>query len=190
MIFEVISWILVAAGACSLFYVLFTVLYNRPRHTLEDLPEFLQPLDLDKLQELLDPATEWELRRSLSKAEFKQVQRKRFWLYIQYLRKMTNNARVLIEFANETLDDSPPSVRANLVAIQQEAVSVRMYALVIAFKIHVLLFFRMQTYGWLFQLRGFSDLDGIESYERLKTNATQFFLSAPFGNIEQLVSSL
>jgi hypothetical protein len=73
MIFEVITWAMVALGACSIFFFLFLLVYQPRQHTLEDLPEFLQPLDIDGLRNLLDPVYECNLRQNLIKAEFKEI---------------------------------------------------------------------------------------------------------------------
>jgi hypothetical protein len=191
MIFEVITWATVAAGVFSTLVTFFWMLHRPSEPTLEDLPEFLQRLDLDKLRNLLSAASECDLRESLTKAEFKKVQRQRFWMYIQCLRKMANNARVLIDFANAQIEHGDMGdKRAILELILQEAVAVKAYAVLMKVKVYILLFLRIEAYSWLFQQRQLSGLDGIERYERMKTVATQFFLSEAQYNLEQLIESL
>jgi hypothetical protein len=103
---------------------------------------------------------------------------------------MLNNSRVLLEFVNGKIRQNDPELSTILGAIEQEALAVRFYALCMTLRVHILLFCRLQAHSWLFQLRQLSGRDGIESYERMKTLATQLFLRTANTNMERLIESL
>jgi hypothetical protein len=80
--------------------VMFASVLNQKRllSSDEDLFSLIQlmlPVNLDRMQELFDPAAEWNLRSRNSPEAFKLIQRNRRRLAIQYASHMYRNAHIL-----------------------------------------------------------------------------------------------
>jgi hypothetical protein len=85
--------------ACSLLVVMVVSARNqrRPRfdEDLHGIIQLLLPVNVERMQELFDPAEEWSLRAKNSPEAFKMVQRNRRKLAIQFASHMYRNAGLL-----------------------------------------------------------------------------------------------
>ena len=88
---------IVLASIASLVIVWWAVRGNiRPVHDIEEVRKFLQPIDLQSLQNLLDPAQDMYLRRRLTGTAFRTVQRARRVAAAEYLWRLAQNAGILV----------------------------------------------------------------------------------------------
>ena len=187
--------LVVAAGVIACLVMIGRLWLRFPDRTKEDVIDFLIPVDLEKVEALLDPATEWTLRRGLHPIEFRRVQRKRIHLYVELLHRMAHNAGILIQLGNReaTREDQPTAELAR--ELQQEAVRVRAYTLVAAAKLRLWLFLRVDSWGWfpspsLCDVREVGGLSCLDSYDRLKEAAGNLFLRVGPSQVEQLLHRL
>ena len=68
----------------------------QPVHDIEEVRKFLQPIDLQSFQNLIDPAQDMYLRRRLTGKAFRTVQRARRVAAAEYLWRLAQNAGTLV----------------------------------------------------------------------------------------------
>jgi hypothetical protein len=86
-------------GGCTLLYALIDRITGLWR--AREMPLFLRRVDLQLLEELLDPAEEAKLRRQMSARAFRRVQRGRILAAREQIRRVAHNARIFLRWANE-----------------------------------------------------------------------------------------
>jgi hypothetical protein len=191
----ILTWLIVAWGAVSCIYMLHCAWSRFPRRDvdLDDVVPFLYPVDISLAESLLDPAAEFEFRWKLSPAQFREAQRKRKRLYLELTRRMAHNSKVLVDYADAE-KNSPDPRRVSLAAtLQEKAIEVRLYALLIGIKLRLGLLFRsdiLSTMTGLAHLRTAGDIDGLKTYNALKIAATAAFVRLPPDELESLTRSL
>jgi hypothetical protein len=212
-------WLMIAWGALACIYMLRCAWTRFPRRDLDDVVHFLHPVDLSLAESLLDPAADFALRWNTTPRAFREAQRRRMRLYLELVRRMSHNSRVLIEFGNAVMlrecpnedcsnEDLPNEGRSNEACrntqtrtaavasdLQHAAISVRLYALLVLTRLRLRLWFPLDALGVmpaleLAQLRKAGDLDGPKTYDDLKTAATAAFMQVQPAELPALTRNL
>jgi len=192
----IVLWnIVITAGFISCVVVAYWIWFHFPDRTVDDVVDFLLPVDLEKAESLLNPHAESALRSDLTHEEFRKLQRKRMHLYLALVRKMSHNAAVLIEWANREAEGADERAAQLAHDLQQRAVEVRLYSLLTMMKLRFWLLIRLDTWKLLpapslCELQESGGVHGLESYERLKTTASFLFLEIGQGNFDELLHNL
>jgi len=186
IIFAVLaSWVFFAAW----------IWFRSSDRTADEVAEFLTPVDLEKLETLLDPVAESHLRQDLTAVEFRKLQRKRIAVCVEYLGRMCHNAGILVQWANTEIERRNPETLALAQAIQRDAVAARVYALMARFKLRFWLLMHLESWRILpapslVDLREVSGIRGLENYDRLKTAVGCLFLQLQHGQFEEVLQNL
>jgi hypothetical protein len=189
----VLTWLIIAWGAFSCIYMLFCAWTRFPRRDFDDVVHFLYPVDLALAEALLDPAAEFEFRWKLSPQEFRQAQRKRMRLYLELVRRMSHNSKVLVEFGNVEANWQDRSGLELARALQQKAVEVRFYAALTLLKLRLWMWLGPNAIGpnpAMSRLRRAGNLDGLQIYNALKAVAAAAFVHLQPGELEALARNL
>ncbi|MBZ5521364.1 MAG: hypothetical protein LAP21_03805 [Acidobacteriia bacterium] len=108
--------------------------------TANDVPPFLQRIDLEEVAGIFHPATETRLRESLSPKEFRKLQWKRFHLALHYCSNLSVNARVLQGWVRhdrkEVWDMLGDEMKETLHGLREACLQCRMASLVIRMRLH------------------------------------------------------
>jgi hypothetical protein len=86
-------------GGCTLLYAFIDRMTGLWR--TREMPLFLRRVDLQLLEELLDPAEEAKLRRQMSARAFRRAQRGRILAAREQIRRVAHNARIFLQWGNE-----------------------------------------------------------------------------------------
>ncbi len=191
----IFTWLLVVWGALSCIYMLRCAWTRFPKRDadIDDVIPFLYPVDLSLAESLLDPASEFECRWKLNPARFREAQRKRMRLYLELTRRMAHNAKVLVEYADAEKNSHDPARVSRACVLQETAIGVRLYALLIGIRLRVWLFFRtdiLNSMPVLAQLRTAGEIDGLRSYSALKDAAAAAFVQLPPDELDTLTRNL
>jgi hypothetical protein len=142
-----ITWLIITAGAAACMYMLWCAWSRAPRRDFDDVVHFLYPVDLSLAEALLDPAAEFEFSWKLSPQEFRDAQRKRMGLYLELVRRMAHNSKVLVEFGNAEMNRNDPRSADRARALQQKAIEVRLYSLLTLLKLRFWMWVRPNALG-------------------------------------------
>jgi len=183
-----VTWLIIACGALACVYMLWGAWSRFPRRDFDDVVHFLYPVDLSLAEALLDPAAEFDISWKLAPQEFREAQRKRMSLYVELVRRMAHNSKVLVEFSNAEIirEDIHRSDRAR--TLQQTAIEVRIYALLTLLKLRVWMW--VSKTPTMPHLRKAAHVDGLKTYDALKTAAEAAFLHLPPTDLETLTRNL
>ncbi len=179
----IVTWAVIAGGMLAILYMLGVALQRFPGRTIDDVAEYLRPVDLGQVQMLLDPGADYSSTCKLDPETLCEVRRKRIQMYLELLARMAHNARVLVEFGNrearrlEVSEAGQQTVRQReaIAALQFAAVSVRIYAVFAIVMLWVLLVIRPLQAPSLTRFRKVVDVDGIQSYEALRQTSAAVF---------------
>jgi hypothetical protein len=171
------------------------VWFHFPDRTPDDVIDFLQHIDLDKAESLLDPGAEHSLRMTMSPRNFRRLQRKRVHLYVEFLKRMSHNAKILVELGNRLAEGGPYGVASAATAMQQDGIAVRLYTLTTLLKLRFWLLIRLHAWFMLPSLslcdaRETCGICGLDAYSRLKTAATSLFLELRSDRFDELTQAL
>jgi len=179
MIFTLITIFLVGVILLMGVYTVLQFLGKFPARTIDDVKPYLRPIELQELEEILDPANEANYQFKLSPAEFRHLQRKRIHLMREYLLRMSHNALVLIEWGN--LEWMGPGQRADLdkgrrmlaQEMVQAATEFRLYSLLALIKLKLWILFRLDAWPIIpsprvSALRRLAGIDAVRAYLRLR----------------------
>ena len=193
MIFTLLTRLIIAWGAIACIYMLRRAWSRFPRRDFDDVVHFLYPVDLELAQSLLDPALEFESSWKLSPQEFRRVQRRRMRLYLEIVRRMSHNSKVLVEFGSAEIRRGDAGSVEMARALEQRAVEVRLYAVLTLCKLRFWMWagpsdlIRRPKMG---SLRRAGDLDGIQTYDELKCAAAAAFAHLQPGALDTLTRNL
>jgi len=121
--------ILVAAGL-----LLAAVLLRAARgqgaavRSLQELEGHTQPVDLAGLRNLIDPAEEEFLRRRLSPAQFRAVERQRLRAAAEYVQRAAHNAAILLHLGEAVAQRGDPEAAAAAREMADNALRLRINA--------------------------------------------------------------
>jgi len=195
MISYVIWNLFITAGFVAAALAIWLMWFRFPDRTIDDVTDYLLPVDFEKAEGLLDPQTEAILRKELSPEEFRALQRKRIHHYLALVQRMAHNAAVLIEWANREARTATGQKLEMVTKLQQVGVEVRFYSLLALIKLRFWLLIRVESWTILpapslDDMRQVGGVKGLESYDRLKTAASFLFIEMGQGNFEELLQNL
>jgi hypothetical protein len=191
----IFTWLIVAWGALSCIYMLRCAWSRFPKRNVDvdDVVPFLYPVDISLAESLLDPAAEFEFRWKLGPPQFREAQRKRMRLYLEVTRRMAHNSKVLVEYADAEKNSQDPRRVSLASTLQQKAVEVRLYSLLTGIKLRFWLLLRSEiltSRPVLAHLRTAGDIDGLQTYNALKTAAAAAFVQLPPDELDSLTRNL
>jgi hypothetical protein len=105
------------------------------------LADQLLAVDLDAFRNLVDPDEEQYLREHLPPAEFRPIQRERLRAALDYIGGVSHNAAVLLHFGQAARLSLDPLVAEAAHQLVDEAVRLRLYALVATGKLYARMVF-------------------------------------------------
>lgn len=195
MIAYILWYLVITAGFISCIVTVALIWFRFPDRTSQDVVDFLFPVDFDKAADLLDPELEGRLRKQLSPEEFRRLQRKRIHHYMAYVKRMSHNAAVLVEWANREVESQDERQAELATKLQQLGVEVRLYSLLTLLKLRFWLLVRLDWWTLfpapsLDDLREAGGVRGLEAYDRLKSAASFLFLELGQGDFEELLHNL
>lgn len=195
MISYVLWYLFITAGFIAAALAIWLMWFRFPDRTIDDVTDYLLPVDFEKAEGLLDPQTEAILRKELSPEEFRALQRKRIHHYLALVQRMAHNAAVLIEWANREARTATGQKLEMVTKLQQVGVEVRLYSLLALIKLRFWLLIRVEWWRILpapslDDMRQVGGVRGLESYDRLKTAASFLFIEMGQGNFEELLQNL
>ncbi len=195
MISYVLWYLIITAGFVAAALSVWMIWFRFPDRTINDVTDYLLPVDFEKAEGLLDPQTEAILRKELAPEEFRSLQRKRMHHYVALVQRMAHNAAVLIEWANREARTATGQKLEMVTKLQQVGVEVRLYSLLALIKLRFWLLIRVESWRILpapslDDMRQVGGVKGLESYDRLKTAASFLFIEMGEGNFEALLQNL
>ncbi len=110
-------------------------------HSLEELENLTQPVDLDAFRNLIDPAQEAFLRGRVSAAQFRRVQRERLRAALEYVGRAAHNAAILVRLGEAARASSDPEVAHSGQELVNRALQMRLYAQMARLQIWLLIAF-------------------------------------------------
>lgn len=167
----------------------FTI-YRRQYTRIEHVYSFARRLNLEDLEQLLDPGEEWRLRVSMSRGAFRRLQRQRIWLFSEYASRAAHNAEIVQgwSYGDHTISRASMSNPADektylLWDLSRTATEVRVVALALQWKVAIWLWLRVDLLPLslvprLGAFRATAGLDLISSYEKMASLAktvSQFY---------------
>ena len=96
---------------------------------LEELPSRTQPVDLEAFHNLIDEAEEEYLRASLSKQDFRRVQRERLRAALEYVGRAAQNAAILVRLGEAARRNPEAEIAQAGQELVAKALRLRLYAL-------------------------------------------------------------
>ncbi len=195
MMSNIFWYLVITAGFVATVVTIGLIWFRFPDRTIHDVADYLLPVDFDKAEALLDPQEEATLRKDLSPAEFRALQRKHIHLYLAIVQRMAHNSAVLIEWANREAETATGQKLEMVTKLQQVGVEVRLYSLLALVKLRFWLLIRLDSW-WILPAPSLDDMRqvggvrGLESYDRLKTAASFLFMEMGQGDFEELLQNL
>src|SRR4029077_1005522 len=180
-------FLLAVVGTVS-FESLYRWIYRFPERTEKEIIPYLREVDLEQLKDLLNLADEGYLRLNLSPHAFRQEQRRRIDLTLEYYGRMADNALLVREWANTELRNSRKTrnreVTSVSAALNNACVEFRICTLITRMRLHAWLFrikaLPFVSIPFLAEARRIDSFDLVYSYER--TNKEAGKLSRAFGS--------
>jgi hypothetical protein len=146
--------ILVLIAVFALIFFLFRIKgFGAVPIETSKLADRLLTVDLEAFRNLVDPDEEQYLREHLPPAEFRRIQRQRLRAALAYIGGVSHNAAILLHFGQAAHLSADPRVAEAARQLVDDAVRLRLYALVAAAK----LFARMAFPGTVLESAGIVD---------------------------------
>lgn len=183
----------ILGGILSCVTIVVLTFLRPPDRSIEDAVDYLIPVDLGKLENLLDAAAEGQIRSGVSVSEFRVIQRQRMHLYLEFLRRMSHNSSVLIQLGNCHVNGEQAEVIRMARTLQEDGIKVRLYSLAGVGKVRfwlLLLRLHLVPAPVLCELKEVWGIHGPEGYEKLKTAASMFFVKIGPSKLDQLLEHL
>ncbi len=103
---------------------------------LEELPGRTQPVDLEAFRNLVDPQEEAFLKQRLPAREFRKVQRQRTRAALEYIRRASRNAAILIRAGEAARRSSDAELAGAAQRLVESALRLRISALLTEIKLY------------------------------------------------------
>lgn len=152
----------------------------RPRyHRVEDVIRFARKLGVSELEALTDAGEEWGLRNLASRREFRSLQRQRYRLVYEYLKRLSHNAAVVQLWGAELYEDIRFKSRELLTEqdyliweMVELSTELRMYSLTALVRVWLWIVLRMHSWPlrWtprISGLRVIGNMDIVTKYREL-----------------------
>ncbi len=127
--------LVVIAGLALIFFLLRVRGFGVAPIETSKLAERLLAVDLDAFRNLVDPDEEQYLREQLPPAEFRPIQRQRLRAALDYIGGISHNAAILLHFGQAARLSPDPRVAEAARQLVDDAVRLRLYAVVAAAKL-------------------------------------------------------
>jgi hypothetical protein len=189
----IFTWLLVVWGGLCCIYMLHCAWRRFPKRDLDDVIPFLYPVDVSLAESLLDPAEDFAFRWKLAPRQFRAAQRKRLRLYLEVIRRMSHNSKVLVEYAAAERASADPERARIAAALQEKAIEVRLYALLTGLRIQLWLAVRtdiLHMVPALAPLRTVAEINGLCAYAALKATAEATFTALPQDERDKMARNL
>jgi hypothetical protein len=118
-----------AALGVLLFSVKLTKGLALSASVLENPTEHIRSVDVEAFRNLVDPEEEEFLRTSLSRADFRRIQRERLRAAVEYVSCAAHNAAILLRVADAGRRSSDPATAEAAHKLVDNALRLRLYAL-------------------------------------------------------------
>lgn len=179
----------------SVIFVLLWMWFQFPEREAGDVVEFLQRVDLESLNSLLDPVAEAVLRKSMSSREFRRVQRKRVHLCIEILRRISHNVEIVLQLAETERKNADPDISKSALLLNHIGVPAKVFCVVALIKLRLRLLFRVDAWmafgaPSISGVREAFGIRGLDKYDQLKTVASNLFLLLKSSDFEKFVESI
>jgi hypothetical protein len=158
----ILAIILVIAAAVGLIIVLGVAVSRNLQISRPSSSEKIEAIDVEAFRNLVDPAENDYLRRRLSPAVFREVQRKRLRAAADYIRVAAHNAAVLVVIGQAALATSDPSTAQAARKLVEDGLLLRRNATLALMRIYVSL-------AW--PSSGLAASPVLHGYERLNSSA-------------------
>jgi hypothetical protein len=154
---------------------------NSSVNRMEDLAGRTRPVDLEAFRNLVDAEEEDFLRASLSRREFRAVQRERIRAAVEYIRNTAHNAAFLLRLGEAATRSHDPRIAQAGRQLMDSALRLRAYALLSGARLYVRMVFPEArfSYGQL-----------VDNYQRLSALASQLALMQHPGQAPRLSALL
>jgi hypothetical protein len=103
----------------------------------DDLAGRIRPVDIDAFRNLIDPSEEQFLRAQLPRGEFHAVQRERLLAALDYVRRASHNAAILLRMGEAARRNPDPRIAEAGQRLVDNAVRLRMFALFSMIQLYV-----------------------------------------------------
>jgi hypothetical protein len=123
--------------AVLIVLLLLTRGYSKSIHELAELAGQTRPVDIEAFRNIIDPSEEDFLRANLPASEFRAVQRQRLLAAAEYVGNVAHNAAVLLRLGQAGLHNPEPTVVAAARQLIENALRLRIYALLSLAKLYV-----------------------------------------------------
>lgn len=124
-------------------------LFDLRDRTAEEVADYLVPVDMARLESILDPAVEYAYRLYLSKREFRHIQLRRVHQLLELVNRISRNALILIDYANTEYEKNDPLTAEAAEILRTQAVSLRLYSLGAGLTLRFWLLVRLRAPGRL-----------------------------------------
>ncbi len=144
-------FLIVAVLAAVLLFFLASQVWGRYVRRGDDLQSEtgqLTPIDLEAFENLTDPEEEQYLRKNLSSAEFRRVQRTRLRAAKMYVAALSQNAVVLVAVGQSVRSNADPAIAASGQEIVQRAIRLRIWCLISQLRMHAAFVFPAHVSPW------------------------------------------
>jgi hypothetical protein len=141
---------------------------------VDELPQHTEPLDVQAFRNLMSPRDERFLRENLSGREYRRVQRLRLRAGIEYARRATRNAAVLLRLGEAARNNPDPEVSRAAQELAANAVMLRVVGLAVTAELAS----RMLVPGSGFSVSGLHATERVALLVRLQAPAAVSRISA------------
>jgi hypothetical protein len=125
----VILIVFIVFAVLTLVLVFWTYRASLKASCLNELEQLAQPVDLEVLENLLDPIQEQYLKLSLGFFQFCQYKAMRVWAADQYIRRVSRNAGILMNIGRIAARSSDAEIAAAGMKLARAAFRLRLYSL-------------------------------------------------------------
>jgi|SRR5579863_6100837 len=174
----IISIVLVVLGLLTLGFLIQVRRGHASAQIVEDPAEHIRPVDVEAFRNLIDPGEEEFLRRHLSAADFRKIQRERLRAAVEYISCAAHNAAVLLPLAEAARRSPDPATAQAAAKLIDNAIRLRLYAFRAIPRLYV---------GMVFPSRRFSPLRVVESYEQMTRQVVRLGLQYPTRGISAML---
>jgi hypothetical protein len=121
--------IAVAAALALLFLLKFVRSQESPIRNLDELVAQSEPVDLRAFRNLIDPQEESYLRANLSVPEFRGIQRARMRAALEYVRRTSHNAALLVRVGRMARNSPDPNTVRAAEQLANSAMELRIHSM-------------------------------------------------------------
>jgi hypothetical protein len=133
----IITGFVIAAALLALIFFVLRGFGAARFSEIAELSAQIEPVDLEAFRNLTDPLEEEFLRKSLTAAEFRAIQRERFRAAIDYMAGVSHNAAILLQLGQVARQSPDERIAEAGRKLTDDALRIRMYAMMATCKLAV-----------------------------------------------------